>query len=166
MLSSPSNDADHDSDNNLYNDERDEDLFPSTDRPSTPKNNHLNAIAPGELSPPQSQSTSQQTATGAGDTVEMGGMVGNEADTYDNVNGIDGTGETEGQGDGKPYVPGFGWKTKKANEDYQRAAESLVDRDFSLREFGDLYDDRAALQQQEQQQLQEQLLQEQLLQEQ
>jgi hypothetical protein len=160
MLSTPSNEDDHDSDQNLYaeDDDQDQDLFPSSDRPSTPKNNHLNATAPGELSPPQSQSTSQVIATGGGvdDSVDMGGM-GNDGTigAYSTVDGIDGTtGEmTNGQQNGRQqYMPGAGWKNKKANEDYQRAAETLVDRDFSLREFGDLFDDRAVVQQQQQQQ--------------
>ena len=38
-------------------------------------------------------------------------------------------------GDGKP---GSGWKSKRAHEEYHRAMESVVDRDFSLREFGDV----------------------------
>lgn len=160
MLSTPSNEDEHDSDQNLYNDDEDQDLFPSSDRPSTPKNNHLNATAPGELSPPQSQSTSQRVATEPDESVEMGGMGnGDGAGAFDSVNGsvngADGAGEMmDGQqnGNDKQYVPGSGWKNRKAQEDYQRAAETLVDRDFSLREFGDLFDDRAVVQQQEVQQ--------------
>jgi hypothetical protein len=38
-------------------------------------------------------------------------------------------------GDGKP---GNGWKSKRAQEEYHRAMESVIDRDFSLREFGDV----------------------------
>ena len=163
ILSTPSNEDEHDSDQNLYNDE-DQDLFPSSDRPSTPKNNHLNATAPGELSPPQSQSTSQKVETGADESIEMGGMGnGDGAGTFDGVNvrvnGTDGAGEMIGgqqNGNDKQYVPGSGWKNRKAQEDYQRAAETLVDRDFSLREFGDLFDDRAVVQQQELQQEQQQ----------
>lgn len=148
MLSTPSNEEEHDSDQNLYNEEEDQELFPSSDRPSTPKNNHLNATAPGELSPPQSKSTTQRVTTGADDTVEMGGMGNDGEATFNNVvNGIDGVGGMNGQQSGTGYVPGIGWKTKKANEEYQRAAETLVDRDFSLREFGDLFDDRAVAQQ-------------------
>lgn len=151
MLSSPSNEVDHDSDPDLYKDgEEDQDLFPSSDQPSTPKNNHLNATVPGELSPPQSQSTSQRVGISADDTVDMGGMGYNGTDAYSNTNGIDGAGD--GQQNGKQYVPGSGWKTRKAHEEYQRAAETLVDRDFSLREFGDLFDDRAIVQQQQQEQ--------------
>lgn len=162
MLSTPSNEDDHNSDQNLYNDDEDQDLFPSSDRPSTPKNNHLNATAPGELSPPQSQSTSQRVVTEPDESVEMGGMAsGDGAVAYEsaNVNGTDGAGEMIGgqqNGNDKQYVPGSGWKSRKAQEEYQRAAETLVDRDFSLREFGDLFDDRAVVQQQQQEQQREQ----------
>lgn len=152
MLSSPSNEGDHDSDQNLYNEDEDEDheLFPSSARPSTPKNNDLNAAAPGELSPPQSQPTSQRAGIGADDAVDMTSMndAGAAAAAYNHVNGTDGAGQMSGQLNGAPYVPGMGWRTKRANEDYHRAAEMLADRDFSLREFGDLFDDRAAMQKQ------------------
>lgn len=153
MLSSPSNDDDHDSDQNPFHEDGDEDedqdLFPSSDQPSTPKNNHLNATAPGELSPPQSQSTSQRIADNtADDPADLGGMADDGAADYkNNTNGIDGAGDMNGPGNEK-YTPGMGWKTKKAQEEYQRAAETLTDRDFSLREFGDLFDDRAVAPQQ------------------
>jgi hypothetical protein len=150
MLSSPSNEADHNSDRNPYDEDDDHDLFPSSDRPSTPKNNPLNATAPSKLSPPQSQSTSQRIEPGANDTIVMGGMGDDGAADYNNVTGTDGPGQMDGRRNGKQYVPGLGWKTKKANEEYQRTAETLVDQDFSLREFGDLFDDRAVVQQQEQ----------------
>lgn len=145
MISTPSDYEGHGSDHNLENEDEDHDLFPSSDRPSTPKNNHLNATAPGELSPPQSQSTSQQAGVVTNDTVEMSGMVEEAYFASHNMNGMDGTGETNEQLNGGRYIPGMGWKTKKANDEYQRAAETLVDRDFSLREFGDLFDDRAVV---------------------
>jgi hypothetical protein len=162
MLSSPSNADEHDSDHNPSNDndddDEDQDLFPSSDQPSTPKNNHLNAAAPGELSPPQSQSTSQQIQPEVDDSVKMSGMGDDEADdAYDNTNvdahrtdgaGEMGEGQQNGGGMNTQYGPGMGWKNRKAQEEYQRAAETLVHRDFSLKEFGDLFDDRAVLSQQ------------------
>jgi hypothetical protein len=161
MLSSPSNPDEHDSDHvpsNDNDDDEDQDLFPSSDRPSTPRNNHLNAAAPGELSPPQSQTTSQQIQTEADESVKMSGMGDDEAeDAYDNTNvdthRADGAGEVvagqqNGSGMNTQYAPGMGWKNRKAQEEYQRAAETLVHRDFSLKEFGDLFDDRAVVSQQ------------------
>ncbi|KAL2361768.1 hypothetical protein RJZ56_005336 [Blastomyces dermatitidis] len=43
--------------------------------------------------------------------------------------------------------PGSSWKNKKAEEEYQRVLEMVVDRDFSLKEFGDPFDDRDMVQQ-------------------
>ncbi|KAJ5448950.1 hypothetical protein N7445_003771 [Penicillium cf. griseofulvum] len=34
------------------------------------------------------------------------------------------------------------WKSKRAQEEYQRAMEHLVDKDFKLDEFGDPFDER------------------------
>ncbi|PGH18577.1 hypothetical protein AJ79_00356 [Helicocarpus griseus UAMH5409] len=53
-------------------------------------------------------------------------------------------GETwEDQGSAIPRAePGASWNNKKAEEEYQRAMEAVVDRDFSLKEFGDPFDDR------------------------
>jgi len=39
-------------------------------------------------------------------------------------------------------LPGASWMNKRAEEEYQRAMEFVVDKDFSLREFGDPFDDR------------------------
>lgn len=143
MLSSPSDNGENDSDRNPYNEDDDQDLFPSSDRPSTPKNNHLNANVPGELSPPQSQSTSQRLVDNAAEElIEAGDAAGNGDTDYHKTNGVDGAREMESQRNEK-HVPGAGWRSKKANEEYQRAAEALTDRDFSLREFGDLFDDKA-----------------------
>ena len=108
-----------------------EDLFPGSKnpstnapvRPATPQNDHLNASAPGELSPPRSQTHETRTsftngmyADAAG--ASAGAVVGEKASNTDQ--------------------PGAGWKNKKAQEEMQRAWEFVVDRDFSLKEFGDV----------------------------
>ncbi|EDN03658.1 predicted protein [Histoplasma mississippiense (nom. inval.)] len=43
--------------------------------------------------------------------------------------------------------PGSSWNNKKAEEEYQRALEIVVDRDFGLKEFGDPFDDRDMVEQ-------------------
>ncbi|PGG99404.1 hypothetical protein GX51_06338 [Blastomyces parvus] len=43
--------------------------------------------------------------------------------------------------------PGASWKNKKAEEECQRVLEMVVDRDFSLKEFGDPFDDRDMVEQ-------------------
>ncbi|KOS37435.1 hypothetical protein ACN38_g11764 [Penicillium nordicum] len=35
------------------------------------------------------------------------------------------------------------WKSKRAQEEYQRAMEYIIDKDFKLDEFGDPFDERA-----------------------
>ena len=106
----------------------DDNLFPgasqpsdSAVRPQTPQNDHLNAAAPGELSPPRSQTQETRPTTNgnyAADDMTMSGAEVVEQKQED--------------------VPGAGWKSKKAQEEMQRAWEHVVDRDFSLREFGDV----------------------------
>ena len=39
---------------------------------------------------------------------------------------------------GAQYVPGSGWNNKKAQDEFHRALENVVDQDFTLREFGDV----------------------------
>lgn len=39
--------------------------------------------------------------------------------------------------DGGKYIPGAEWNNKRAQEDFHRAMENVVDKDFSLKEFGD-----------------------------
>ena len=112
----------------------DTDLFPDADnsttantgRPLTPQNNHLNAAAPGELSPPQSQSTSQAVP----------GITANG--TAEGVDRFFAESDTMGAPQPAEDAPGAGWKSKRAQEEYQRAMETVVDRDFSLKQFGDI----------------------------
>jgi len=134
--------------------DEDTDLFPeeTTDmtnthptnigRPLTPQNNHLNALAPGELSPPRSQSQVQSqlpiqppprnTTTDEQDW-ESTMANGNSRQTYYQEGSARDV--PDAVGDGKP---GSGWKSKRAQEEYHRAMDSIVDRDFNLREFGDI----------------------------
>ncbi|KAJ5476480.1 hypothetical protein N7475_002209 [Penicillium sp. IBT 31633x] len=76
-----------------------------------------------ELSPPGSQTRQEATApiSGIGTTLE--GRGGQAADRTS-----------------EPMIAA--WKSKRAQEDYQRAAEFVIDKDFSLKEFGDPFDER------------------------
>ncbi|KAL1964712.1 hypothetical protein VTN77DRAFT_6738 [Rasamsonia byssochlamydoides] len=81
-----------------------------------------------ELSPPGSQTTLQHGGTGAA--------------------GFEKIGESQTPTDGKAQTteqkeqPGASWMNQRAQEEYQRALESVVDKDFSLQEFGDPFDER------------------------
>lgn len=108
-----------------------ETLFPGSNndtsagpvRPQTPQNDHLNASAPGELSPPRSQTHDARSSFTNG--------------TYgDAAGGVAGTGAAAE----KPATeqPGQGWKNKKAQEEMQRSWDNVVDKDLNLKEFGDV----------------------------
>lgn len=83
-----------------------------------------------ELSPPDSQDHNA--------AVPMGDMM--DVTEYAGAGGA-GVMEmgTDGRGGGGPVgqeekEPGWGWKNKKAQEDWGRALEMVVDKGFSLRE--------------------------------
>jgi len=119
-----------------FNAEDEVDLFPESTTATSNQlvqNDHLNAAAPGELSPPRSQGSEEPEAA----TTDF---------TNDEINGhpmmeyreerIPGTnGDGRGQ---EPTKPGSGWNNKRAQEDFQRAWDTVLDKDFSLREFGDV----------------------------
>jgi len=131
----------------------DDSLFPDsriTDRAHTPANDHLNAAAPGELSPPRSQPRSDESVpqvipNGASQQANMsvtrsaarGAAIDSallseaHKDDTSPLSTAGALGEREER-------PGWGWKNKKAQEEMQRAWESVVDRDFSLKEYGDV----------------------------
>ena len=116
-------------------------------RAQTPQNDHLNAALPGELSPPRSQPQSipqldgslpnlpplrrpQQSSSNTGVSVTAsGGMPWNQLNN--------GTVTETGAGN-NVKKPGDGWKNKRAQEEMSRAWENVVDKEFSLKEFGDV----------------------------
>ncbi|KAJ9198994.1 hypothetical protein DTO166G4_7325 [Paecilomyces variotii] len=119
--------ADPDGDSEMVSSPESEDLHqPSSPQPTgtrTPTNGgtHFNS----ELSPPGSQKASEPAARPGGMTF----TTGSEA--------------VDRKGDSKTTEkPGASWMNKRAEEEYQRALENVVDRDFSLREFGDPFDER------------------------
>ncbi|KAL3455369.1 hypothetical protein BJX64DRAFT_282134 [Aspergillus heterothallicus] len=82
--------------------------------------NHPQFAGASELSPPGSQS---QNSTLKGD---FGSIVpSSESGTAD-----------------LSQQPGASWLNKRAEEEFQRAMEYVVDQDFSLDEFGDPFDER------------------------
>merc|ERR1712000_457895 len=133
------------------------DLFPegtSHAAPQTPpRNDHLNAAAPGELSPPRSQgNASADAVTGAlngNGPVSAGGANG--AQEPGNMSSFTDSGNAglsfAQQGYGGEYngtnknekgpQPGE-WKTKKAQDEMVRAWEFVVDREWSAQEYGDV----------------------------
>lgn len=110
------------------------DLFPeSNTATSNPlmQNDHLNAAAPGELSPPRSQGSEEPEVPA---TTIMNNETNEHPMTDYREERMPGT-NGEGQASAKP---GSGWNNKRAQEEVQRAWETVLDKDFSLREFGDV----------------------------
>ncbi|KAB8232315.1 uncharacterized protein BDW43DRAFT_280016 [Aspergillus alliaceus] len=97
----------------------------------TPTNNTRTSTSqfPGtsELSPPGSQTQSIST--------DIGGITG-----VGNTSTLGGSGETTSAQ--QQQQPGASWMNKRAEEEYQRAMDYVVDQDFSLDEFGDPFDER------------------------
>lgn len=126
------------------------DLFPggtANNEPQTPpRNDHLNAAAPGELSPPRSQGNSTADTANAGNPAPAA-MNGNGSAFTANgtTSQLDSAGShapfapdagTSFDGDGK-WQPGE-WKSKKSQDEMARAWEYVVDKEWSAREYGDV----------------------------
>ena len=94
-----------------------------------PQNDHLNASAQGELSPPRSQNHSTTDLVHEAFQEKTLSVAGRKRRSDENGSG---------SGSGKETKPGDGWKSKRAQEEMQRAWDNVVDRDFNLMEFGDI----------------------------
>ncbi|PWY95036.1 hypothetical protein BO94DRAFT_581381 [Aspergillus sclerotioniger CBS 115572] len=107
-----------------------EDSHPGT-RTRTPTNKLSNTRPPfggSELSPPGSQT---QTNT-----------VGGQGTSFGPSGPIDSPLATQTQQADQQTAPGASWMNKRAEEEYQRAMEYVIDQDFNLDEFGDPFDER------------------------
>lgn len=124
-----------------------------TNRALTPANDHLNAAAPGELSPPRSQAENHipSSILSASNNTPAGAMANGTATRSSARLAKDSSkaGGTAGAGDTAGFLslanekelagqPGGAWKNKKAQEEMNRAWDNIVDKDFSLKEFGDV----------------------------
>lgn len=128
--------------------EEDDSLFPDNGHARTPANDHLNAAAPGELSPPRSQPHSDDSVPQT--ALNGTGQQANTSATRNHSRAHPGSAVLEEQKDETAAAPsanqvverddrpGWGWRNKKAQEEMQRAWDNIVDRDFSLKEYGDI----------------------------
>ncbi|KAL4932188.1 uncharacterized protein BDV17DRAFT_255092 [Aspergillus undulatus] len=87
--------------------------------PTQTTNPNAQFAGASELSPPGSH------------TQSTGGMA-----DFSSATGFDPT-----DGGDAMEQPGASWRNKRAEEEYQRAMEFVVDQDFSLDEFGDPFDE-------------------------
>ncbi len=100
-------------------------------RPQTPQNDHLNAAAPGELSPPRSGANETRPSYTNGTYADNGNVAGASA-------AASSAAVLPAEKNTVNDQPGMGWKNKKAQEEMQRSWDYIVDKDFSLKEFGDV----------------------------
>jgi hypothetical protein len=88
---------------------------------------------PTELSPPGSQTASRhESFGGAGNTLGSGAGAGASSTFTSAFDKLAGDGKSGAQG---KDAPGASWNNQRAQEEFSRALENVVDRDFSLREF-------------------------------
>lgn len=86
---------------------------------------------PTELSPPGSQTASHHESSGG-----VGNALGSAAGTssftpaFEKLAGDSSKSATQGKD-----APGASWNNQRAQEEFNRALENVVDKDFSLREF-------------------------------
>ncbi|KIW18396.1 hypothetical protein PV08_02684 [Exophiala spinifera] len=136
-------------------DNNEDDLFPqsassASNAPRTPipPNEHLNdAAAPGELSPPGSQGHENdhhhQPAFNEANTssrrLRSAGFGNQRTAGSANPSSSSATAASASfVEDSREGGAGWGWKNKKAQEEMSRAWDNVVDRDFSLKEYGDV----------------------------
>lgn len=99
---------------------------------------------PTELSPPGSQTASHRESL-EGTSNGLGSAAGAEPATFTSAyDKLAKDGSKSGL-QGKD-APGASWNNQRAQEEFNRALENVVDRDFSLREFGDPFDESDMLQ--------------------
>ncbi|MCJ1364097.1 hypothetical protein MMC16_003206 [Acarospora aff. strigata] len=118
-----------------------ETMFPTANDPPTPITNpHLDQAFASELSPPTSQ-----------DPPDPHNGRPTEHDMMDYTSGLQ-NGNSRERGEQSStreaarradmaHEPGAAWNNPRAQEEYARAMENVVDKNFSLREFGDPFDE-------------------------
>ncbi|KAI9932967.1 hypothetical protein MW887_009219 [Aspergillus wentii] len=122
--------TDPDGDSQMASSPESQSGFPQEDSPAgsrTPTattashNSRAQFAAASELSPPGSQTKQISGVSGAAMGMDKGIPISAES---------------------QQQQPGASWMNKRAEEEYQRAMEFVVDKDFSLSEFGDPFDER------------------------
>ncbi|KAL2866522.1 uncharacterized protein BJX67DRAFT_355024 [Aspergillus lucknowensis] len=90
---------------------------------------------PGSQTPTRPSQTTFSQFAGASELSPPGSQTQNPANILDLGKGATST------EDESTEQPGASWMSKRAQEEYQRAMEYVIDQDFSLDEFGDPFDE-------------------------
>ncbi|KAL3470030.1 hypothetical protein BJX99DRAFT_58361 [Aspergillus californicus] len=109
---------------------------------SSPETNHSQSdneeMQPGTRTP--TQNTQNRTAQFTG--VSELSPPGSQSQGLSGIPNISKDFPNRGGAAADSQQPGASWMNKRAEEEYQRAMEYVIDQDFSLDEFGDPFDDR------------------------
>ncbi|KAL4945405.1 hypothetical protein BDV06DRAFT_184838 [Aspergillus oleicola] len=110
---------------------------------SSPESNHsLSDIDAGTRTPTQTTNPSAQFNGGASELSPPGSQTQTSSDMGNLNSSAKGSGPDGRSGADSAQQPGASWMNKRAEEEYQRAMEFVVDLDFNLDEFGDPFDVR------------------------
>ena len=111
-------------------DSESEAMFPSANDPTTPQNNGVfTQLRQTELSPPSSQDAPHQNGVleDVMDVTDVQGF-GEAGDSLQPT-----TGRAHGEGQEAEKAPGFAWSNPRAREEFSRAMDSVMEKDFNLR---------------------------------
>ncbi|ODH42113.1 hypothetical protein ACO22_01266 [Paracoccidioides brasiliensis] len=140
--------ADQDGDSEMLSSSESSQSSPQTPT-AFPTLGHSANFPGSELSPPGSQDAiGAESSKMAYDDSHLKYVAGasSQQPGGDSSGGVGGVGGDEKWEDQSAAIsqtePGASWNNKKAEEEYQRAMELVVDQDFSLKEFGDPFDDK------------------------
>ncbi|MCJ1420888.1 hypothetical protein MMC32_007247 [Xylographa parallela] len=141
-----SNEEDRDGDSQMLSSDsgnESDSMFPSASDPPTPQNpstNTLENLRSSQLSPPNSQDPfAMDRNIVQEDLMDMSEQQLGEQSSA-GLGTLRGGPSNEEQKEAEKE-PGWAWKNKKAMDEYQRAMEQVLDKNFNLREFGDLFDE-------------------------
>ncbi|MCJ1448121.1 MAG: hypothetical protein MMC23_008634 [Stictis urceolatum] len=151
--------TDLDGDSQMHSSSSESEMFPEEATPTTPQQfrAHLQEQNLAAISPPGSQGPSQPTRPDIvmdnGDYPSASTMARNGGDQTSSMSvgpGSSMSSEQMSLTGGKlidskapdQNAPGWGWQQPKAREEYERSYAHVLDRDFSLREFGELIDEQ------------------------
>ncbi|CBF81662.1 uncharacterized protein ANIA_10696 [Aspergillus nidulans FGSC A4] len=106
---------------------------------SSPDSTHsFSDMDAGSRTPTQQIQTTSPQFAGASELSPPGSQTQPAGGIANITQGISGTEE----GTEESQHPGASWMNKRAEEEYQRAMEYVIDLDWNLDEFGDPFDER------------------------
>ncbi|KAF2145332.1 uncharacterized protein K452DRAFT_201981, partial [Aplosporella prunicola CBS 121167] len=126
------------------NDAASDDLFPGADDVLPPTSGNIANTGASILSPPDSQGAAARAATAAATAAATGsprGAATADADATINANGKRVHAPSGYAWSREADAPGWAWLNKKAQDEWAKAEEGLVEKDRAVRgRYGDPFD--------------------------